>query len=229
MDRKKVVEWVQKLMTKAADPASTEEERDAIQKKVVEFMTVYKITEMEATTPEEIAGHDMVRENVKFFRNQGKATWGYTLAWGIGPIFDCRVTRSFVDGERVMSFVGYPEDVATCAYFFRVLQLQIVGACDTAGYRKLQDKYDYAFGMAQRIKERMAEAYKRVREQVPVATKALMVLKDGAVEKYNKTVFPRTHSAKLRIPLDTSSAYVKGYVDGAHVNIDHKARTKLKN
>jgi len=38
MDREKIVEWIQKLMNKAADPASSPAETNSLQEKVSQLM-----------------------------------------------------------------------------------------------------------------------------------------------------------------------------------------------
>ena len=53
IERDKIVGWIQKLMAKAMDPASSPGETNSLQEKVAQLMAKYKISEMEATTPED--------------------------------------------------------------------------------------------------------------------------------------------------------------------------------
>ena len=224
MEREKVVKWVQKLMTKAADPASTEAEKDAIQRKVEDLMAKYKVTMMEATTPEEIKNHDMMREDVKFVV-PGRANWGFHLAWAVGPIFECEAIRT--TGTKKVSFFGFPDDVATCVAFYRTFQMQICFAVDATGYTTVKQTNSYAWGMVERIKERMDNAYKRVKEIVPVETKDLIVLKEQEVRKFTETHFGKINKSNLKNTID-QRAFVNGYKDGVHLDISHKGRKKVE-
>jgi len=220
MEREKVVEWVQKLMTKAADPAATESERDSIQKKVTELMAKYKVTIMEATTPDEIKDHEMLREDVNF-AVPGRTSWGYHLAWAIAPVFECKAVR--ISGSKTMSFFGFPEDVETSVYFFRTLQMQIIFAIDATGYNTVKQKNSCAEGMVLRIRERMLATYERVKEIVPVQTKALMVVKEDAVDKFRKSHFPKLRKNNLKSQID-GRAFNQGYHDGANLNITNNKK-----
>ncbi len=223
MDRSKVVEWVQKLMTKAADPAATEAERDAVQRKTEQLMAKYKVTMMEATTPEKIKNHDMVQDSVKFVV-PGRTNWGYRLAFAIAPIFECSALRTI--GVKRMTFFGYPEDVETCIYFYRTFQMQIIFAVDATDYTTGKQKNSYAAGMVKRIAERMIRAYVRVREIVPVETKDLIVLKEKEVRKYMESVTPDIRKTKSTAKID-EEAYLNGYHDGRNVDISHQGRRKV--
>lgn len=226
MDRKKVVEWVQKLMAKAADPAATEEERDAFQKKAEEFMVRYKVSMMEATTPEEIKNHEMIREDVKFVV-PGRANWGYHLAWAIGPVFECEAIRT--TGTKRMSFFGYPEDVETCVHFYRTFQMQIIFAVDATGYETVKERNSYAWGMVERIAVRMRETYVRVKEIVPAETKELIVLKEKEVRKYAEAHFGKIGKSNLKNTVD-ETAFINGFKDGGHLDIvDHRKKKVEEN
>ena len=225
MERSKIVEWVQKLMTKAADPASTEAERDSIQHKTEELMAKYKVTMMEATTPEKIKNHDMIKEDVKFVV-PGRARWGLALASAIAPVFETDVIQH--GSSKRLTFLGYPEDVETCTYFYRTFQMQIIFAVDATGYTTVKQKESYAQGMVSRIYKRMRETYTRVREIVPAETKELMVLKEKEVRKYTEEVFGKigkgyTSKAKL-----DREAFMNGYNDGGKLDISHQGRRKVE-
>ncbi len=220
MEREKVVEWVQKLMTKAADPASTEAERDSIQRKVEDLMAKYKVTMMEATTADEIMGHDMLREDVQF-AVPGKSSWGYFLAWAIAPVFEAKAVR--ISGTKTMCFIGFPDDVETCVYFFRTLQMQIIFAVDATGYDTVKKKNSYAAGMVERIRERMTSAYERVKEIVPVETKELMVIKEDSVKEFAESEFNKITNHNLNPKID-QRAFVNGYHDGDKLDITHNRK-----
>ena len=225
MERSKIVQWVQKLMTKAADPAATEAERDAVQRKTEQLMAKYKVTMMEATTPEEIKNHKMIRENVKFVV-PGRATWGLNLAACIAPIFECDVIQT--TGTKKMTFLGFPEDVQTCVQFFRTFQMQIIFAVDATGYRTTKEKNSYAWGMVRRITERMAQAYQKVKEIVPVETKALIVLKEKEVTKFTESLFGKLKEGRVSSAKIDSIAFMNGYHDGRNVDITHRGRRKVE-
>lgn len=225
MEREKIVEWVQMLMNKAADPASTEPERDSIQAKVEELMAKYKVSMMEATTPEKIKDHDMLREDVKFVV-PGRAFWGFTLAASIAPVFECDVIRHGKSNK--MTFLGYPEDVNTCVYFFRTFQMQIIFAVDETGYTTVKQKNSYAWGMVARISKRMTQAYERVKEIVPAETKDLIVLKEKEVSKFTESVFGKVGKGRASTAQIDSEAYLNGYNDGANVDISHRGRRKVE-
>lgn len=224
MERDKVVEWVQKLMTKAADPGATEGERDAAQQKATEFMVKYKVSMMEATTADEIKGHDMLREDINF-AVPGRTSWGYHLAWAIAPVFECKALR--LSGTKTMAFFGFPEDVKTSVYFYRTLQMQIIFAVDATSYDTVKTKNSYAEGMVDRIRERLAAAYKRMEEIVPATTMELMVVKKGAVKKFRESHFPKIKKNTLRPQIDPR-AYTRGYYDGSKLDIANNAKKKVR-
>ena len=225
MEREKVVEWVKKLMDKAADPATTEGERDAVQRKVEEFMARYKVTTMEATTPDEIKDHEMIQEDIKF-AVPGKSNWGFMLAAGIAHVFECDCIRTR-GTQKIMHFLGFPDDVETCLYFFRVFQMQVIFAIDGIGYDTVNKKNSYAKGMTTRIYERMVDTYERVKEIVPAETKALMVVKKGAVEKFRKQQFPKTSKSTLKDSID-HQAFIRGYKDGEGVSIADNSKKQVE-
>jgi len=225
MERSKIVEWVQKLMTKAADPASTEAERDAIQRKTEELMAKYKVTIMEATTPEKIKNHDMIKEDVKFVV-PGRARWGLALASAIAPVFETDVIQH--GSSKRLTFLGYPEDVETSVYFYRIFQMNIIFAVDETGYTTVNQKDSYARGMVSRIHKRMSEAYTRVKEIVPVETKDLIVLKEKEVRKFTKDTFGKLGKGYVSKAKMDKDAFMNGFNDGGKVDISHRGRQKVE-
>ena len=223
MDRAKAIEWVQKLLNKAMDPAATDGERDALQRKAEEFMARYKISEMEAVTPDEIKGHEMLREDVKFVV-PGRTRWGYDLAWGLAPVFECQSVRW--SGTKKLSFFGFPEDVKTCVYFYRTLQMQIVFAVDATGYTTVKEKNSYAFGMVARVVDRLRKTYAVVKEIVPPETKELMIVKDDAVNDFVEDSIGKVGQSNLKNDLD-AGAFRKGINDGARLDIARHDRGKV--
>jgi hypothetical protein len=225
MDREKIVGWIQKLMNKAMDPASSPGETESLQEKVAQLMAKYKISEMEATTPEEIEDHEMMREEIKFAQ-KGRMTWGFYLAWGIAPIFECEAVKA--GGTQKMMFFGFPDDVATVAFFFRWFQLQIIGFADESSYRTVKDKNSYAHGMVRKITARVSAAYKRAKEIVPSECRDLILVKEGAVENFRKREIGGVVSPRKRLNVN-HKAYQKGYVDGDRVDIVNPHTDKLRN
>jgi hypothetical protein len=215
MEREKVISWIQKLATKAMDPACSPGEANSLQEKVAQLMAKYKISEMEATTPEEIEDHEMMREEIKFAQT-GRMTWGYYLAWGIAPVFECEAVRKH--NSQVMMFFGFPDDVKTVAFFFRFFQIQIIDFADKSGFSTVKDKNSYALGMTKKLVTRIALAYKRAKEIVPSQCRDLIVVKEGAVKRYRENEIGRTINSRMNTNLN-GDAYTKGYVDGDKVNI----------
>jgi len=232
MDREKVIDWIQKLMTKAMDPGSTPAEQAALQEKVAHLMAKYKISEMEAVTPEEIKDHEMIREEARFYQgNQRGMNWGNYLAGGIAPIFECKSLR--MTGTNRIMFFGYPQDVATVTFLFRHFQLQIVEFADRTNYTTVKDKNSYAHGMVLRITERVGAAYKRAKEIVPSSCRDLIVLKEGAVlsfrDKELAEMGMRLAGKSNHRPQMNGNAYTQGYVDGQRVDISNPYLDKLQN
>ena len=126
-----------------------------------------------------------------------------------------------------MQFMGFPEDVATSVYFFRVLQMQIVEACDVSGYRTVKMKNSFAEGMVHRIRERMSATYKKVEENLPVKTTALVVVKKDAVEAYVKKTHPHVKN-HVRTHQTDSRAFAAGYKAADNVDIAHGGRGKVE-
>jgi hypothetical protein len=82
--------------------------------------------------------------------------------------------------------------------------------------------------MARRISERMEQTYQRVKEIVPVETKALIVLKEEEVSKFTKSVFGKINKGrKSKIKID-KQAFMYGYADGVNVDISHRGRRKVE-
>jgi len=225
MDREKIVEWIQKLMNKAADPASSPAETNSLQEKVSQLMAKYKISEMEAVTPEEIQDHEMVREDIPFAQT-GNMNWGFTLAWGIAPIFDCQAIKS--GATKKMMFFGFPDDVETVAFFFRFFQLQIIDWADNSGYRTVKDKNSYAHGMVKKINWRVGQVYKKAKEIIPSDCRALIIVKEQAVEQFRKKEIGGVRHAKAFNNFN-QKAWGKGYVDGDRVDIINPNLNKLRN
>ena len=225
MEREKVVEWIQKLATKSMDPGVSPAEGAALQEKVAQLMAKYKISEMEATSEKEIEDHEMIQEEIKFAQS-GRMTWGYMLAWGIAPVFECKAIRKH--NSQVMMFFGYPDDVETVAFFFRYFQMQIIHFADESGYKTVRDKNSYAQGMVKKLVHRVFSAYQRAKEIVPSDCRALMVVKQGAVQKFVDKKIGRTVKSNLKHNIH-SRAYTKGYVDGDKVNIVNPNLDHIKN
>ncbi len=225
MDREKVIGWIQKLATKAMDPACAPAEAESLQEKVAQLMAKYKISEMEATTPEEIEDHDMMREEIKFAQS-GRMTWGYYLAWGIAPVFECEAIRKHK--SQTMMFFGFPEDVKTVAFFFRFFQIQIIEFADRSKYTHVRDKNSYAQGMAKKLITRVAMAYKRAKEIVPSECRDLILVKEDAVKRYRQSEIGRTVNSRMRSNMN-GSAYAHGYFDGDKVDIVNPNLDHLRN
>ena len=222
MDREKIVGWIQKLMAKAIDPASSPAETNSLQEKVAQLMAKYKISEMEAVTPEEIQDHEMIREDVPFAQT-GNMNWGFALAWGIAPTFDCEAIKS--GSTKKMMFFGFPDDVETVVFFFRFFQLQIIHWADNSGFRTVKDKNSYAHGMVRKLNWRVGQVYKKAKDIIPSDCRDLIIVKEQAVERFRKREIGGVRTSK---PFNNfnEKAYRKGYVDGDKVdiinpNLDH--------
>jgi hypothetical protein len=225
MDREKVVGWIQKLMSKAMDPAVTPQEANALQEKVAQLMAKYKIDEMEATTVEEIDDHDMAREEVKFYQ-KGRMNWGFMLAWGIAPVFECQAVRKHK--SQIMMFFGFPQDVEIVVYFFRFFQLEIIALTEKSGYRTVKDRNSYSNGMAKRLIQRINDTYKRAKEIIPSDCRELMVVKEQAVERYVKLEIGPVSNSRINTNWN-GSAYAQGFRDGDRVNIVNPNLDKIRN
>lgn len=225
MDRSKVVEWIQKLVAKAMDPACTPEEAESLQEKTAELMAKYKISEMEAVTPKEVENHEMLRENLTFAQG-GNMNWGYFLAAGVAAVFECEVVR--LGRTQKLSFFGFPDDVETVAFFFRYFQLQIIDFIDNSNLRTVKNKNSYAVGMTRRIVERINEAYVRAKAKMTSECRDLIVVKKDAVSTYVEKEIGKTHKANLSNNFN-ASAFTKGYIDGAKVDITNPNLDKLAN
>jgi hypothetical protein len=156
----------------------------------------------------------------------GRARWGFGLAGAIAPIFECDVVKH--GNTKKMTFLGFPEDVQTCVYFFRTFQMQIIFAVEETNYTTTKQQDSYARGMVKRISERMKQTYERVKEIIPVETKALIVLKEKEVSKFTKSQFGKlkdTPASKAKLDRE---AFLNGYYDGSKVDISHKGRRKVE-
>ena len=126
-----------------------------------------------------------------------------------------------------MMFFGFPEDVATVAFFFRYFQLQIIDFADASGYRTVKDKNSYAHGMVNKINFRVSKAYERAKEIVPSDCRDLIVVKEGAVKKFREKEIGRTVRSRMDPSLN-HNAWRKGYVDGDRVDITNPDIGKIR-
>ena len=153
-------------------------------------------------------------------------TWGYYLAWGIAPIFECEAIKE--GGSQKMMFFGFPDDVATVAFFFRWFQLQIIDFADKSKFRTVKDKNSYAHGMVRKITSQVSAAYTRAKEIVPSDCRALMIVKEQAVEKFRKREIGGVRTSNRNLNLN-HAAYGDGYADGDRVDIVNPHTNKLRN
>lgn len=215
MEKQKVIDWVQKLMTKAMHPNTPKHEVEACERKAAELMARYKIsmskTIQNETSKGEFSG--MEREEVGFIIG-GRSDWGYYLGLRIAETFDCEMIA--LKYNQSVCFLGYRDDVDTCKWFFDYLQIEIYLWAEK--YSKLVKKQNsYAHGMVAEVGKRLKSLYKRVEEIIPSDCRALVVVKKEKVANYFKSEFPRVR--KSRATQKNYDDFSQGMRDGKKLDL----------
>ena len=226
MEKEKVMEWVQKLMTKAMHKGTPQHEIDACESKAAELMARYKISMTQAMHSEESVDpmEGIERDDMEFIGASKSTDWGYFLGFAIAKAFDCKGISMKYRGA--FAFMGYADDVDTCKWFFDYLQIEIYMWAEkfSKGKRK---QNAYARGMVTTIRERLVSLYRKVEEIIPSDCRALIVINKEKVKQFAKNEFPSTHTHKSVKLGGNRNAYMTGREDGKNLDLTNHNRSKV--
>jgi len=212
---------VAKLMAKAEDPATSQEERDSINSKVSFLMVKYGIEQAMLDAKEKTQAEIVnVTYNIKPpYVNQKKS-----LLYSIGVVFGVVSVRS--EGKMVM--VGYQDDVEKVAMLYNLLLIQLHNGLATA------EKPDYIHGktfntswvqgfvyeVTKRVKEAAAMAKKDVKNSAGGSGMDLVLLdRHSAVAHALTARFPRLRKTSSSTSVSSAAGYNAGKSAGARADI----------
>lgn len=223
MQKEKVMEWVQKLVTKAMHPGTPKHEVDACENKAAELMARYKITMTQATQSQESSDpFEGINKEIVDFIVDGRSDWGYYLAMYITNAFEC---KSIVIGNtKTVCFLGYQDDIDTCKWFFDYLQIEIYLWAEK-NYTGKKERNAYAHGMSKIVGSKLKKLYKKVEEILPSDCRDLIVVKKKKVTAYMNIKFPgfvKSGGGNIDI-----TAFRKGLKDGENLDLANHNRDKV--
>ena len=218
-ERERVYDKVRKLLALSKSP--NEHEAALAAERAREILDKYQISLAEVDEKEftEIVekGADSGYSNPRM--------WVHVLAMSTAKAFDCKVFRM----GGVYVFCGLKSDTQVSEYIFAYLLRTVFGLMKQRmknrrkiGARGAGDVQSYAYGAARAIGEKI-EAYAASQRRRDVyqefkskTGKDLMVVKNGALEKYwQEKGFRKPRRSKMKV----SGDYYMGYQDGQKVNI----------
>lgn len=218
--REAMIDKIAMLMEKTVEQGCTPEEADAAINKAKELMLKYNIEMAKITNREQTQANGAEKETVQYFDAEH---WEQKLGWGISRAFQCKG----IGHQSFMSFIGVRVDLELTMYFFN----RFLRFIPSMAYKEFPQKSykrkraDFCSGASDAICVRLEELYKRFKEEAPPDTMALIVLKDGMIDKYIAEHFGKLGFDRRRQrPTD---AYRKGVAAGQGVSLaSHRDKVK---
>jgi len=210
---------IAKLITLANDKGATPAEAALAMERAEKIMAKYNLTQAEIFR-EQLKSKGKLsatREDADCYWTERTHSWEAYLANGIALVFESKVViiSGFDTDHEKVAFVGMPDDVALCLYFFDYCQNE-VGRHMELAYSKKKEQNEFAWGMMQHIVDRLKELYTRIRE-ASTCTDLIVVKKDAVMETF-RDHFPSTRSMNSRRP-DNSKAFVDGWIAGGKTHL----------
>ncbi len=214
-------EVVEKLLRKAEDPASSEEERETYLEKATILMAKFGIEEAllfsKENRTEKVERRDFTVVNPYKLKKE-------VLINGISIAFGCMAVR-MIDGKTVR-VIGFPDDLEKVYVLYSSLLIQMIIALSQAekpeGIHGKTFSDSFLKGFVHIVLKRVRDAYKKAKDEVArVSTGTDLVLRNRKemVVKSAMEEFPhlRTKSSTSRVR--SGDAYSLGRNAGYNANI----------
>lgn len=226
---------IAKLITLANDSGAHAGEAETAMERATSLMKKYNLDQAQVMMQKVKEGDSLsaVEEKATCYYNERSYDWEHVLAWGMSPIFDCKSIRlntpRIIDGKLnqfySMSFIGMPDDIALCLYFYDYCQNE-VGLAMEKFTSKIREGNDFALGMVHRIIERLNEMYKKVKEQTSTDENctALIVVKKDAITDFVKDKYPTLTTRNQSTRRVDANAYAQGRAAGERIILSSNRR-----
>jgi len=218
--REKVVSRLLKLQALAENPGATEAERDTATMRLGEIMFKYGISDRDLSSTEAVDAA-MAKEDVPYMGNGNRrALWEVRMGNRLARVFDCAAVSDWKnDGSPFLCIMGMKDDVEIASYFFKFLRRTVYASAQQYS-TKVSARNTYAFGMVERLDERLKEAYK-YRDVVAEESDCmdLVHVKKGAVKEYKENEFPNTVKGPKPQMSGSRGDYMAGMAAGEKVSL----------
>lgn len=223
-EKQKKINTVTKLLAKAADPATTDAERENIMEKVTEMMIAHGIEEAVLNASKS----DLEREVPKVFEMVIQAPYAddkMTLLNNVAIAFGCKVIKTRKDKVSVIGFLG---DFTNTYMLYNSLIMQLVTAIGEA----LRDKPEYMHGrtftnsfvkgFVAGVCEKLRIAYKRAKQEASKGepgTAVALFDRDQAVKNLFAEKFPFATPGRATRHMTDSRTYDSGRAAGTRADV----------
>ncbi len=211
----RIVEKIRKLLSLGANNPESNEAEAAL-RKAAKMAEEYGLSL--ADVDKESGETKIEKITLATVQMKRYGVWMNPLAAFISNLFDCKcvITNK---GENY-TFVGTPTDIQLTSWYFKLIRLKTIRQ-GKAKFNLVKDQKIYGVGVYNTISKRLEEMFKRTREEVRTSdTKALVIVKNDAIAKRFKELFPRTTAQKNNAKLNGSwEAYEAGRKDGERMGI----------
>ena len=216
--REKLLDIVKKLLALSSNNPN-EHEAVLAAAKAQEILLNYNLS----MTDVEVQDEGCVQLNLDL--NSCKIpTWQAVLIVSVSKAFFCKAIRV---GNGVYTIIGSIADTQVVKYTFDYLNQTIMRLSEiyvTNQIRHVHKKslrYSYSIGIVRTLQNKLdlIEQERRQETSQGKTYNALVVIKDGLVNKYVKEHYPSLISRTLKTNYFDSSAYNQGKIDGANVAI----------
>lgn len=226
-EKEKIISRIKKLLALGMKDPDTPEAVSAMGK-AKELMDKYDLGTIDMNEDGTMDEANVIRENIEF--NNDSRNWEIQIMSAIKKAFHCDYliipSKYGNAGKHVL--VGSKTDINFAGFLFKYVRIQIMKMCDKHGF-KGHDKKTYCMGCAFTVDKLIKETFveKKVTKETEVVEQnrhnALIVVKQDAVARKMKEMFPKTKPMRRMAPLKGSmDSYNQGRMDGNKVRLNRQ-------
>jgi len=197
--KEQMCELILNLLNKTEENGCTPEEAEAFKNKAYKLMAKHQIDLLRVMdkTRKKNGDIDIDYMQVSRFNN---GAWEKLLGMYVADCFDCKTVsimeQRYGNKEFFTEFIGHTQDLEMVNFFFSYLRRY--GLFKSQEFSNLKrEQIGFLESYVYAVKGRLEEMYKRIEEDFDTNCTALMVVKKGSVEKFQKDRYPNLKTKRI--------------------------------
>lgn len=216
----KILSKIQKLLCLAADNPDSYESKLAAER-AAELMAKHEIGLEDIKEDGTMTDGGIEEMNVAANAKHHQA-WEVHLASVLCDCFDCnRLLTNYSRNQSVRTFVGAKSDVKLLVWFYKYLRLRIAKQAEHEFHIQADQKM-FGIGAVRGLEPRLEEMYKKKEEIILSDSRALMVNKQLAVNKFFDNKYGKMKTKSYAVGKGSRGALSAGQVAGASMSINQQ-------
>jgi hypothetical protein len=145
--------------------------------------------------------------------------WEVTLAQTLCKAFDCRCLKQTSWSGDKRAFIGTKSDLKLLIWYYKFLRIKVAREAETK-FRLVRDQKSFGYGAVQTLSYRIMDMFAAKQQAMTNDTKALVLVKTDAVEKFINSNYRITPGRRQTISNINGNAVSAGQEAGRNMSLN---------